>query len=94
MSTIENKMHENTKTIQRFIKECHQAVDKIHGKMKLDSDKTKKIVEQNVFITHLNSYMEQRHQQYFKNNFIHRNFYIKFVRQNQTGNYRTAKEFE
>ena len=54
MSTIENKMSENQKTIQKFIKECHQAVDKIHSKMKLDSDKTKKIVEQNVFITYLN----------------------------------------
>lgn len=93
MSTIENKMHENTKTIQRFIKDCHLAVEKIHGKMKLDSDKTKKIVEQNVFITHLNSIMELKNNQYFKNNYVHRNFYIKFIRQNQTG-YRTAKEFE
>lgn len=93
MSTIENKMHENTKTIQRFIKDCHSAVEKIHGKMKLDSDKTKKIVEQNVFITHLNSIMELKNNQFFKNNYVHRNFYIKFIRQNQTG-YRTAKEFE
>lgn len=73
MSTIENKMQENQKTIQKFIKECHLAVDKIHGKMKLDSDKTKKLVEQNVFICHLNSYLEQRHTMYFKNGFIHRN---------------------
>jgi hypothetical protein len=80
MSTIENKMHENTKTIQRFIKDCHLAVEKIHGKMKLDSDKTKKIVEQNVFITHLNSIMELKNNQYFKNNYVHRNFYIKFIR--------------
>lgn len=94
MSTIENKMQENTRTIQRFIKDCHAAVDKIHGKMKIDSDKIKKNVEQNVFITHLNSHMEQRHIQYFKNNFIHRNFYIKFIRQNQTNNFRTPKEFE
>ena len=37
--------------------------------------------------------MEKRHTQYFKNGFIHRNLYIKFIRQNQTG-FRAAKEFE
>jgi hypothetical protein len=50
-------------------------------------------VEQNVFASYLNQRMEQRNQIYFKNNFIHRNLYVTFTRQNKDG-FRSAKDFE
>jgi hypothetical protein len=46
-----------------------------------------------VFASYLNQRMEQRNQQFFTNNFIHRNMYVNFIRQNQTG-FRSAKDFE
>jgi len=50
-------------------------------------------VEQSTLIHHIHSMMDTRNKESFKNNFIHRNLYIVFVRQNQTG-FRSAKDFE
>lgn len=65
---------------------------KIH-KLNIDSEKTKKIVEQNTLIQFIHSRMDSKNKEYFKNNFIHRNLYMVFVRQNLSG-FRSAKEFE
>lgn len=65
---------------------------KIH-KLKIDSEKTKKIVENSVLISTIHTRMDSKNKQFFKLNFIHRNLYMKLVRQNLSG-FRNAKEFE
>ena len=77
---MQNKIDENQKTYQTFIKECINHVNGVQQKLALDSDKTRKIVEQNVFATYLNQRMEMANKAYFKNNFIHRNLYVTFIR--------------
>ena len=53
---MENKVRDRANTVRRFIKECQHDVKT--KQERIDSDKHKKIVEQNVLITFLNNTME------------------------------------
>ena len=86
ISEIRNKNVENMKTIVDYIKSCKDQVALIISKMSDSNDKTKKIIEQNVLVDHLNSTMEEKNSVNFKNNFIHRNMYIVFIKQIQAQN--------
>jgi len=46
--------------VQAFLNECHMNVTKVIQKLGIDSEKTKKQVEQSVIIHHINSRMEQK----------------------------------
>jgi hypothetical protein len=62
----------------------------------VDSEKTKKNIEQSVLASFINQKMEQRNTVYFCNNFKHRILYQVFVRGQQSGEitFRSAKDFE
>ena len=94
LSQIENKISERNKTVQSFIKDCQALV--LDKARKVDSEKLKKIVEQNVLITHLNDSMEKNNKAYFTDNHIHRSLYLVFIRQSQQAQhtYQNSKEFE
>ena len=82
MSSLQNKISESRSSHMAFIKECHQAIAAVQQKLALDSQKTKMMVEQNVFASYLNQRLEQRNQNFFTNNFMHRNLFVTFIRQN------------
>ena len=60
--------------------------------MGVDSEKTKKIVENSVFINTLNQAMESLHQQLFTFYYKHQLLYLHFVAQNPL--FKAAREFE
>lgn len=67
---IENKVRDRNNTIRRYIKACQ--LDVKTKQERIDSDKLKKTVEQNVLITFLNNSMEVENDKYFTNIYIHR----------------------
>lgn len=93
LSQIQHKQSERKQTILAFLNECQVQVHKVIQKLGIDSDKTKKIVEQSVVVSHINTRMENRHQTYFLNNFRHRNLYLTFVK-NTNIDIRSAQDFE
>ena len=60
--------------------------------MGVDSEKTKKIVENSVFINQLNQAMENLHQQLFTFYYKHQLLYMHFVVSNPL--FKAAREFE
>lgn len=80
ISEIKNKNQENLNTIIKYIKECKEQVATIVAKMQDMNEKTRRVVEYNVLIDHLNKTMEKKNEENFKNSFIHRNLYIVFIR--------------
>lgn len=75
LSQFQNKQNEKKQTITSFIAECHSNVVRVIQKLNVDSEKTKKNIEQSVISTFLNQRMEQRNTTYFGNNFKHRILY-------------------
>ena len=76
-----------------MIKDCENLG--LEKAKKVDSDKLKRIVEQNVLICELNDMMERNNKQYFTDNYIHRTLYLVFIRksnQNQV-TFQNSKEF-
>jgi len=69
-SEMERKVRERNETIKKFIRGC-QADVKIKQE-RIESEKLKKPVEQNVLITHLNKSMEDDNDNYFTFVYIHR----------------------
>ena len=47
---------------------------------KVDSDKLKKLVQQNVLICELNDMMERNNKTYFTDNHIHKTLHLIFIR--------------
>lgn len=94
VSQIKNKQSEQTRTINEFITECQKVVkdtkDKVEG-----TEKIKKTIEQNVLAEFLNKSMEVKNVDYMTNNYMHRNLFMIFIKQQSGGsNYRTARDFE
>ena len=63
-------VRDRNNTIKNFIKACQQDVK--NKQERIDSDKLKKTVEQNVLITFLNNSMEVENDKYFTNIYTHR----------------------
>ena len=59
ISEIRNKNSENMKTIVEYIRSCKDQVATIIAKMHDMNDKTKKVIEYNVLVDHLNRTMEK-----------------------------------
>ena len=75
-----------------LINECkHECVKKIK-QLKVDTDKTKKIVENSTFIQFLNSKLEKTHTQLFTFYYRHQLMYYHFV--SSQAFYKTARDFE
>ena len=94
MDGIRNKIAEREQTMTKLIKDCKATVDKKIQQAAKGSEKINKIIEQNVLIMMLNDRMEAQNRQYFKDNFIHRNMYIAFIKQPNTNTFRSAKDFQ
>jgi hypothetical protein len=54
LSQFSNKQNEKKQTIIAFIAECHSNIIKVIQKLNVDSDKTKKNIEQSVLATFIN----------------------------------------
>mmetsp|Transcript_8432 Transcript_8432/g.14118 ORF Transcript_8432/g.14118 Transcript_8432/m.14118 type:complete len:814 (-) Transcript_8432:18-2459(-) len=96
LAELQNKSSERRQTIAHFLAECHSQVAKAITKLQIDSEKTKKIVEQSVLAHFLNQRLEQRNTTYFANNFRMRLLHGLFVRQINSGaqSLRSAKDLE
>ena len=70
-----------------------EAASKIKS-MGVDTEKTKKIVENSVFISTLNSHMETLHSQIFTCYFKHQLLYAHFGTQSDSSKLKTARDFE
>lgn len=52
--------------------------------MRVESEKTKRIIEQSVLVTSINERMENKNRKIFKNQFIFRNLYTALVKNSTT----------
>lgn len=81
-------------TIKKLLDDCHKGVKDYIVKAAKPSEKIQKIIEQNVLVELLSTKMEEENKKYFKNNFINRNMYSVFIRQQHSHNWRSPKEFQ
>jgi len=93
LTQIQHKFQEAKQTIEQFVWDCQVQVNNVIKKLGIDSEKTKKNVEQSVIATYINQRMETKNSQQFTNAFKHKNLFQVFVKNNTTG-FRSAKEFE
>ena len=78
---IEHKNNEKKQSIQRFMQKCRTNSEEQLDKLKnVRSQKTRKLVEQNVLATYINHVLEEENQKQFRNTFINRNLYNYYVK--------------
>lgn len=80
LSDIKHKYEEKRQTIQKFLEDMKKHIDDIIAKMRVESEKTKRIIEQSVLVTSINDRMENKNRKIFKNQFVFRNLYTALVK--------------
>ncbi|CAI2379134.1 unnamed protein product [Moneuplotes crassus] len=62
---IKDKFNKECHAINRFIHECQQQVDHKIKQLQVENEKIKKVIENNVFIAHINRVMDERREEVF-----------------------------
>lgn len=94
LSDIKHKQKEKTDTIQKFLNENKLKVKETQEQMGVDSEKIKKTIEHSVLVTQLNHRMEKNNREQFKSQYIFKNLYLTFVKQDNQEHQKRAANFK